>query len=211
MLTLYLVRHGETEGNKAGILQGHSDTPLSLVGRRQAERTGESLSTVKFDAVYASDLGRARETAEEIMKRQSCRLVLDRRLREINLGLFQGHTDAECRSLWPAEHAAYNRDRLNYRRPGGESYRDVRDRLAAALADIMSWHEDTEVDHTVAIVSHGGVLRSTLSLLVGYTGEVIGNCSISVLRWDGKAWASERIGDVSHLGCLEEESTARES
>ncbi len=200
MLTLYLVRHGETEANRSGRLQGHWDTPLTELGKKQAALTAKALSDVVFDAVYSSDLGRARSTAEEIMKGRTCPLILDRRLREINLGVFQGHTDLECQELWPEEYRAFLRDRINYRRPGGESYQDVGRRLEIALSDIVRWNDGGH-DRTVAIVSHGGVVNAVLSLLCDLVPgrDVVGNCSISVLTLDKGKWAAGKIGDACHL------------
>ena len=92
MTTFYLIRHGETQANKAGILQGQLDVPLSESGRRQARAVAEALSGVRLDAVYSSDLSRARETAEAIVEGRTCPLVLDRRLRELDMGAISGLT-----------------------------------------------------------------------------------------------------------------------
>jgi len=89
---LLLVRHGETDWNAAGRLQGHTDRPLSDYGREQARRLAEELVGEEFDAIYASDLARARETAEIVGAQLDLPVVLDPDLREKNWGTWEGLT-----------------------------------------------------------------------------------------------------------------------
>jgi probable phosphoglycerate mutase len=180
-------------------LQGHLDVPLSGLGQEQAEMVGWALKDVSFDAVYSSDLSRARQTAEAIMKHHTCRLVLDRRLREVHVGVFQGHTDREAQRLYPEERRLLRKDPVNYRRPGGESFQDLCDRVSRALADITEWHTKDDADKTAAIISHGGAINALFRALGHPIAGVVGNCSISVFRFEAGKWEIVRINDVTHL------------
>src|SRR6476661_9887592 len=95
MTTLLLVRHGETDWNADGRLQGHTDRPLSDFGRRQARQLAEELAEEKLDAIYASDLSRARETAEIVGVRLGLGVVIDPGLREKDWGTWEGLTGVE--------------------------------------------------------------------------------------------------------------------
>ena len=95
MTALLLVRHGETDWNADGRLQGHTDRPLSEFGRRQARQLAQELADENLDAIYASDLSRARETAEIVGKRLELAVVLDPALREKDWGSWEGLTAVE--------------------------------------------------------------------------------------------------------------------
>jgi len=208
MVTFYVIRHGETAANRGGVFQGHLDVPLSEKGRKQAELVAKALCNVHFDAVYSSDLSRAAETARAIMRYHDCNFVLDRRLREINGGKMQGMTEEEVAREFPEFGRALEADRYNARRPGGESYADLDQRIGRALDDIYSWHAGKAGGATVGVVSHGGAIRCMLKasdpdpLLIR---RVVGNCTITVLESDGSGWRAVTTGDGAHLSCLGEE------
>ncbi|HHX29107.1 MAG: histidine phosphatase family protein [Bacillota bacterium] len=199
MTTFYVVRHGETEANKSGILQGHLDVPLSETGRRQAKAVAEALSRVRLDAVYSSDLSRARETAEAIMMGRTCRLILDRRLRELDMGGISGLTLEESRAKYPEFHARLAHDPYGVRRPGGgESRLDLRDRMSRALDDIYERHKDARI----GIVSHGGAINALLNIVSPdgtWPSLVVANCSVTVLERDDTGWRTVKINDCDHL------------
>jgi len=220
----YLIRHGVTRANKEGVLQGHLDVPLSELGEKEAELAGRALSGVKLDAVYSSDLSRAKGTALAIVKHQGCKLVLDRRLRELHCGLLQGLTVAQSRERFPEFFRALKEDPMKARRPGGECYQDLYERSVRALEDIYRNYPDG----TVAIVSHGGVIRCLLAHAAGgevdpaspavgngcinviterYMEEIrrvgiVANGSISVITRDGNGWHVQKVNDVEHLRSL---------
>lgn len=202
MVTFYVVRHGETEANRNGVLQGHLDVPLSSEGLRQARAAGRALAGVEFDAVYSSDLCRARETARAILEGRQCELVLDRRLREINLGSLSGLTGEEARERFPEYHARLAKDPYYTRRPGGgESRMDLRERVASALDDIYEWNKAKE-GACVAIVSHGGVINAILNIAkagVDWPGFTVDNCSVTVLERDDDGWRTVKMNDCRHL------------
>lgn len=202
MVTFYVVRHGETDANKNGVLQGHLDVPLSSEGVRQARVVAEAISSVRLDVVYSSDLSRAKETARAIMKGRPCSLILDRRLREIHLGNLSGLTSEEARRKFPEYHAELAKNPYYTRRPGGgESRMDLRDRISRVLDDIYEWNKD-RADAQVGVVSHGGVINAVLRLAsssVDWPGFTVANCSVTVLERDDWGWRVVRTNDCSHL------------
>jgi len=207
MLTAYVIRHAETEGNRNGVIQGHLDFPLSAKGRLQAEEVAGALRNVRFDAVYSSDLNRAAETARAIMKCRSCSLIMDRRLREINGGKMQGLTWPEIQKRFPEFEIAFSADPYNTRRPGGESFADVAVRVARAMDDIVRRNSERPEGSVIAVVSHGGPIRSIIGLAQPdlATMGTIGNCSITVLERNGATWRLVKVGDCGHLACLSED------
>ncbi|HET7566757.1 MAG TPA: histidine phosphatase family protein [Gaiellaceae bacterium] len=159
MTTLLLVRHGETDWNAEGRLQGHTDTPLNDYGRRQAKQLAEQLAGEPLDAVYASDLARARETAEILGERLGLTVVLDPGLREKNWGSWEGLTGPE-------------RDTVEFE---GESTEEHRDRILGALRRIAERHPDGRV----LVVTHGGSMRRVQTAATGMAMPVVENCG----RW----------------------------
>ena len=124
MTTLLLVRHGETDWNAEGRLQGHTDRPLSDYGRGQARGLAEELEGEELEAIYASDLARARETAEIVGERLGLPVVLDPDLREKDWGTWEGLTAVE-------------RDRVEF---VGESTEAHQERMLRALRRIAERH-----------------------------------------------------------------------
>jgi len=165
-LKLYFVRHGETDWNRAQRYQGQRDIPLNATGRSQALSNGRVLAgalgeearTLDF---VASPLKRARETME-LMRQQLGLPVhdyrLDARLREIHFGHWEGELWHELPRADPAGFAAREADRWGWRPTGGESYRDLSERVAP-------WLRDIERDTVVA--AHGGVMRVLRGLNLG--------------------------------------------
>jgi broad specificity phosphatase PhoE len=161
MTRFYLVRHGATEWNINKRAQGQADVPLTAEGRVQADEAAERLAKVHLDAVYSSDLSRARDTAEEIAKPHDLDVIEDPDLREIDQGDWTGLTTDEIRERWPDR---WGPARHYNARPGGESPQQVRTRALAALERIAEKHPDGEV----AIVSHGGTIRWISAEALGY-------------------------------------------
>lgn len=133
---LFLVRHGETDWNAAGRLQGHADRPLSERGREQAARAAERFAGIPFAAAVSSDLARARETASILGSSLGLEARPDPRLREIHFGKWEGLTLAEVRARSAGGRFVFDLDPLDARAPGGESARDVAARVFAAADDL---------------------------------------------------------------------------
>jgi broad specificity phosphatase PhoE len=158
--TLLLVRHGETDWNRDGRWQGHSDTHLNELGRQQAERLAEEIDGV--DVVYSSDLARARETAEILARRLGVDVRLDERLRERGFGAWEGKTRAEIEAEFADAHARW----VAGEGPGAddaEPFEEFGTRVRGFLDDVLIRHPE----ETVLIVSHGGSIRVIHALADG--------------------------------------------
>jgi 2,3-bisphosphoglycerate-dependent phosphoglycerate mutase len=164
---LVLVRHGETDWNAAGRLQGHTDRPLSDYGRKQARRLAEELAGEKFDAIYASDLARARETAEIVGAQLHLTVVLDPDLREKDWGNWEGLTTTE---------------RLHVELVG-ESTEEHQKRMLGALGRIAAKNPDGRV----LVVTHGGSMRRVQTEALGFAMPVVENCGAWACGWENGA------------------------
>jgi probable phosphoglycerate mutase len=151
---LLLIRHGETDWNTEGRIQGFRDIALSERGLRQAAVLARHLAGHPIDAVYSSDLARAIATATPLAATVGVAVRIDARLKERGFGLFEGSTYAEAEAKWPHEYAIWRQRDPGHAVPGGESFRDARVRVMACLDEIAHRH----AGQTVAIVTHGGVL-----------------------------------------------------
>jgi broad specificity phosphatase PhoE len=157
---LLLVRHGETDWNADGRLQGQTDRPLSDFGRRQARQLADALAEERLDAIYSSDLARARETAEIVAQRLKLPVSLEPDLRERNWGTWEGLT-------------AIERDRVEF---VGESTKAHEERILRALRRISERHPD---GGSVLVVTHGGSMRRVQTAALGMAMPVVENCG----RW----------------------------
>jgi broad specificity phosphatase PhoE len=158
--TLLLVRHGETDWNRDGRWQGHSDTELNDAGRDQARRLAAELDGV--DVVYSSDLARARETAEILAEPLGLEVQLDPRLRERGFGAWEGKTSAEIELEFADEHARW----LAGGAPGAadaEPFAAFAARVQEFVADVLAEHPGG----TVLVVGHGGSIRAIHALAQG--------------------------------------------
>jgi len=153
---LVLVRHGQTELD--GRICGRTDPALSPLGRTQAERAARTLAGLGLDAIWASTLLRARETAQAIAGPLGLAIATDARLCEMDFGEIDGLLPSEIQARWPDAHAAWMRAPTEIAFPGGEKWPDFRARVLAATAAIVEAHPGG----TIAIVAHGGTLRAIL-------------------------------------------------
>ena len=156
MATLLLVRHGETDWNASGRLQGHTDRPLNDYGRRQARELADRLADDGIAAIYTSDLSRAKETAEIVGARLGLPVVIDADLRERNWGSWEGLTPSE-------------RDAVAFE---GETPQEHRDRLMRAVRRIAARHPAQRV----VVVTHGGSMRRVQAAVTGIASPVVANC-----------------------------------
>ncbi len=196
-----LIRHGETQWNREGRVQGyHADSPLTEAGRGQARALAARLARERVDALYASDTGRATETASPIGAATGLRIIHDAALRERNYGAFEGRTFAEVERDFPEEYETFRTRDPHYAPPGGESAAQFRDRVMAALERIAA----EAAGKRVAVVTHGGVLgiayRHAMDLpLEARHGYSLANASLNHFRCVDRRWLLEAWGDVAHL------------
>lgn len=187
MTTLLLVRHGETDWNRDQRWQGHSDTPLNERGRQQARALAETID--RPDHIYASDLARARETAEILGSRFGVAVELDVRLRERGFGAWEGLTSGEIEASFAAEHSRW-RAGEGAGAPDAEAFEDFAARVRSFVEEVLSRHGD----EIVLVVAHGGTIRAIHAAANGldYVRDhrsipAVANCVVSkfALR-DGK-------------------------
>jgi 2,3-bisphosphoglycerate-dependent phosphoglycerate mutase len=160
-MLLYLIRHGESVFNAEGRIQGHSDVPLSELGRRQGQAVADALAGRPIDALYSSPLPRAYQTAEILAARLNLPILTDDRLKEVNVGVFQGQLRWELNQKYPEEMARWVSEDLDYALPQGETRRQLIERGRAALQEIV-----VQKHRQVAVVSHGRLLMMTLKSLL---------------------------------------------
>ena len=160
MTTLILVRHGETDWNAQQRWQGHSDTALNDAGREQARRLAAELERV--DALYSSDLARARETAEILAGTIGLEVRFDRRLRERGFGAWEGLTTEEIESSFPDQRQRW-RAGIGEGAPDAEPFESFAARVGSFVDDVGRRH----VDEEVLVVAHGGTIRVVHALAAG--------------------------------------------
>lgn len=207
----YLVRHGETEWNRKGRIQGHSDVPLNDHGRRQAKILAKRLAGCKFSAVYASDLSRATETARAIVGDSEVPIKTDPDLREFSYGEWEGLTLEEVETQHPTTLA----DRIGmgndaFAAPCGEDTGQVLDRVRHFFARTAKRHEDDEI---ILVVAHGGSIRALLVCLLDLTDDRFWSSqvdcgSLSGISNQPSGRMLELWNDTTHLdSSVPEEST----
>ena len=160
MTSLYLLRHGETQWNVEKRFQGSKDSPLTEVGKRQAQSHGTLLQSVGVANIICSTLGRVRETIRIIQAVWQGTVIYDERLRELGAGAWEGLTFIEVANQYPNLMSRSKRWWFDFKSPGGESNRELRSRLEPLLAEIITTPYD------LAILTHGAVLRMLLELLL---------------------------------------------
>lgn len=185
-MTIYLIRHGETQWNRQKLLQGSRDIPLNENGIDLARQTAEGLrrAGVRFDRVYTSPLDRAKTTARLLCPDRD--LIVDERLREISFGDLEG---TACPVLAEIPMPA----------PGGESSEEVQARAVACLRAVTA--DPANAGNTILLSTHGGVIRSILMHIKRiphedfWKGSVSKNCGVTILRAEGGDWtiAAENI------------------
>lgn len=148
------IRHGETDWNLQGRYQGQTDIGLNAQGREQASQAARALADVRLDAIYASDLARAADTAAILAQPHGLPVCLLSSLREQHFGRFQGLSAAEIAQRWPEDAARWERREPGFGPEGGESRQAFYTRCLAALAELAGRHRG----QCVALVCHGGVL-----------------------------------------------------
>jgi broad specificity phosphatase PhoE len=196
-MLLYCIRHGETTYNAEGRIQGQHDTQLSPLGQKQSEAIARALCEAGIQAVFASPLTRAFETARPLAAACRVELQVDDRLKELNAGVFQTLLPNEMAERYPAETARWKSHDPDFQIPGGESRRQLMQRGGAALDDILR----TQVD-VAAVVAHGGVLTAAFKHLLGIPAErspfMLYNASISVIEFNGQVRLLE-LNRIDHL------------
>lgn len=195
-IRLILIRHGETDANVARVIQGITDVPLNDLGNLQADRTAEFLANTNMDIMYSSHLTRALQTAGKISKINGLNINIDKRLAELEMGIFAGYTRKLLKTTFPDEYKKFGKDK-HYVVPGGESYENFKNRVLESLYEIIS---KCQQGSTVCIVSHGGVLECIRRHVNKKHKEIIFfNAGISELFYDNDTWEVGFWNNADHL------------
>lgn len=201
---LYLVRHGQSAGNAEGRFGGHSPTPLSPLGKRQAEMTARALAKERIRAIYSSDLYRAVQTAEPLSKILNLEINATDAFRERHVGVLEGLTFDEAKKEFPNDYYALVNRSLNHVITKGESYSQLLERTTDVLHEILERHKGERV----AIFSHTGTICFlTLYILGAIHSEtkqtpwlVTSNCGINRFEFRGRNNVRVlAINDTRHL------------
>jgi probable phosphoglycerate mutase len=202
--TILLIRHGETAWNAVRRLQGHIDIPLNEEGLRQADALAQALANEPLNAVIASDLQRAMQTAEAVAGHHGLTVHTDEMLRERCYGVFEGMLYADISQIYPAEYAAWQARDVDAVMPPGErvaeSFRQFYQRSIDGIARWAVRHPG----QTIVIVAHGGVLECAFRAATGRSLDSprdfeVRNASINRFTYaDGKL-ALDSWGEVEHL------------
>ncbi|KAF8671570.1 hypothetical protein HU200_049890 [Digitaria exilis] len=197
---MVVVRHGQTDCNISGTIQGRLDHELNETGRQQAAMVARRLSQeAKPAAVYSSDLKRAAETAKAIAASSGSKLELNQKLTERHMGLFQGMNEHDALKTDAYKAYASNNDRNEQLPGGGESLDQLSERCVSCLNAIAEKHKGERV----IVVSHGATIEEICRHAdpTSSARRRIPNTSISVIHisGDNHHWILEKLGDVAHL------------
>lgn len=200
---LTFIRHGQTDWNHGGRIQGHLDIPLNALGLQQAQCMGAALADNGIDAIYSSDLARAWDTAKALQAHTQIPLVAEQGLRERSFGRLQGQTLEEMFAQDPVLATAFQTRDPQYQPPEGESMLEFRKRVLDTVYRLAQQHPGEHI----AIVAHGGVLDMVYRDAVGLDLQAqrswtIDNTSVHRLLWTSEGLRLLAWGDVSHLAEL---------
>jgi broad specificity phosphatase PhoE len=163
--TLLLARHGQSDWNAARRWQGFADRPLNERGRAQAEELADRLAEIALDAVYSSDLQRARDTAAAVARRRGLEPIELEALREVNVGSWEGLTRDEAETRFPEGFSRWQNGGTGW--DDGETYGEMSRRVIGAVSEIAERHPGGRV----LVVAHGGPIRAIHAAALGLDVE----------------------------------------
>lgn len=209
-MKFYLVRHGKTQWNLEGRFQGaNGDSPLLEEAIEELEELGQYLSSIHFDAVYSSDLGRARDTVNILNNANSCpkEIHYTPQLREWALGTLEGCKIATMQAIYPRQMTAFYQNPLQFKHDmfGAESLYQTTHRVESFLRSLASKNYDK-----VLIVGHGANLTASIRSLLGYQygslhyKDKLDNASLTIiethdfkdfncLTWNDKSYLRQEV------------------
>ncbi len=201
MTEIYVIRHVQAEGNLFRHMQGHWDGDITPLGRQQCDALALRFRDIPVDAVYSSDLWRARYTASAITRYHDLPVRTDPRLREINIGRWEAAPFANVYWEEPDRIASFMGDPEHFTMPGAESYHDVQRRAVAALREIA----EANPGRTVAVTTHGITIRCLLCWVLGVSLNdtdavpIFHNTGVAHLVYEDGRFTADTINDASHL------------
>ena len=196
MTTFYLIRHAEAEGNAYRRMDGWYNSLITPNGLRQIAALQRRFEDIPIDACYASDLYRTCKTASAVYVPKHLPLQTDARLREVCVGRWENHPFGELEQFEPELLRLFNHDTEHWHVEGSETLQQFTERLETALRDIAA----ANLDSTVAVFSHGSVLRSfQKKLLRGEFVPYCDNTAVSRLTFEDGVFRVDFLNDASHL------------
>lgn len=201
MTKIILVRHGQTLWNVECRYQGQSDVCLNETGLQQARLVAGRLVNEDIAAIYASDLDRAKTTAEEIAKRHNLNVSIVPEFREISFGEWEGLSFSEIDEKWPGAMKRIFRQPDTIEIPGGETYQDVQIRAMGAIQKLVAKHPE----ETIVVVSHGATIRTILCAALNIPLTSVwrmrqDNTAVNIIEYSRDNWVSVLLmNDTHHL------------
>lgn len=200
MIAWWLIRHGETDWNLNGRFQGSSDVSLNATGQKQAEALIPRLAEMAFDAIYASDLQRVRETVRAALNGRDESIIFDQRLREMDFGRWEGLTWDEIREQYPQEFAMWSQNR-DQNPHGGERISEMAGRVQTFIDDLQ---EKYQGEKQILIFAHGGTLGIMLCQLFQVDINKwwqfrFQNCTMNEVLFFKQGFVLNRFNDDQHL------------
>ncbi|MDY6834288.1 MAG: histidine phosphatase family protein [Chloroflexota bacterium] len=198
MIQMMLVRHGQTDGNIQGRYQGRTDVDLNQVGREQANKLAQRLSSEKIGYIYSSSLKRAMQTAEAVAKLHGMTVIPREDIREIDVGDLEGMTVEEIERKYGSQRELWENN--SWCPPGGESLVQLNHRVGKFIEDIRQRHDE----NTILVVAHGGTLRSLLSNCLEFGTHTwprisIDSASLSIITLNEDRAMLSLLNDTCHL------------
>ena len=203
MTRILLARHGETDWNREGRWQGHSDQPLNAAGMAQAEALGRRLAQEPIDALYTSDLLRASQTAAAVTRETGVEAIPTPGLREVDVGDLAGVDRAAAAQRFPDWYTRW-REGADDRYPGGETFADLRARAISTLDRIAARH----AGGTALLVCHNGIVHAVVLHVLGLEPHDRrriapgANCSLTIVERQRRRTVLVTLNDAGHLDGL---------
>ena len=204
-MKIYLIRHGQTDWNVAGKIQGKTDIPLNETGRRQAACLAKGMEHRPVAQIFSSDLIRARETARAIGDSQHVEVETISGLEEIGFGKWEGMTLEQIQVIFPTEYEKWCENPVMVAPPGGESLSQIKERCRKVMEEILKM-----ANGDFAIVSHGAMLAYVVEYLMRNDPNdqeiIVGNASITTIQYEPENGTAVLIqaNDQEHLSAMKE-------
>lgn len=195
-MKIYLLRHGETNENKNKYYYGKMDVSLNEKGIEQGKRAHIALKNIDFNTVFISERKRTRETADLVLGSKDVKIIMDNRINEMDFGEFEGKNYEDIKKQYPEEYKVWEENWKEFTPPYGESYMQFYHRIKCFMDDILKLP-----DEDILIVTHGGVIRTIYSYILGGNMDFFWkfsskNGDISIIKYQ---YGNIFIDSISHI------------
>ncbi|SHJ53428.1 probable phosphoglycerate mutase [Dethiosulfatibacter aminovorans DSM 17477] len=200
-MKVYITRHGETEWNIQGKIQGFLDSPLTEQGLWGADRLSEAIKAKKIDYIIASPLMRAFRTAKIAAGDSNIPVLTSDSLKEINCGDFQGYGFKEVWEVYPELKDIIKMDPYNFKYPGGESLKEFNERVIGGFESILEEYKDSNI----LLVGHGGTIKCITNYIFkegdskSWFVNVVDNCSLTEFDYDSGEFTLVDFNNTEHM------------